>query len=131
MVDEDLAKATITKKGSSQVSNSSRCQNPARRFEIKFTKLLKLTILCFRQELNSHAVCHFDRTGFGLVFFPRFQPLIVIANRDSAFWALGRAIHEYKFTCVFVITHDIWLAARLIHLIKRPKFARMGVEFSF
>ena len=69
VIQKDLAEAAITKESAAEFSNSSRCFHPARRLRIEISKFLQLSILFFRQKLNTHGRCHIDSVIFRLCSF--------------------------------------------------------------
>ena len=69
VIHENMTVPEITKDGAPELSDIRRCLYPARRFRVKLSECLQLTILFLVQNLDAHVSRHTDRTGFWFMFF--------------------------------------------------------------
>src|SRR3984893_15416416 len=118
---EDGVVPTITKEGSAEFSNISRCFHPARRFRIEITDFLKFSILFFLKNLNANGSRHINSVIFWFMFFPRLQRSTVVANTSAAFRAFRRTIIKNVFACLFIVANNIRFTTGSFHFIQRPQ----------
>ena len=128
MANEDAAVASITIKGTAELSDRGRRLYPARPFRIELSQLLKFEIFFLRQEVYTHGRRHAHRATLWLMFLLRRQRPIVIAKTDAITGSLGRAIDKNVFARFFIVTGHIRFAAGSLHLTKRPQFFRIRFQ---
>ena len=88
---KDMAITAIAIESAPEFSYISRCLYPTLRFQIKFAKFLKLSILAFIQKLNTHSGCEINSvTGrVNPVLFSFILPFFVVTDTSAAIRAFG------------------------------------------
>ena len=81
VIDEDMAVATVTEEGASELPDLIRCLHPTRRLRIKVAQLLQRAIFFFGQKLYTHGRGHIQRIVFWTRrWLPRFPPFTVVTH---------------------------------------------------
>ncbi len=129
MVCENRIVAPVAKQGSPEISNTLGRFDPTGCLDVKNSQLLKCPVLFFRQQLNTHFICHIHRAFPRLVFFTPLQRFPVITDIPSSFRTLRRAIEKQILVRFGVIGYDIRLTSDSSILRSDPSFSGFSVIF--
>src|SRR5688572_1282203 len=128
VTDEDRSVAMVAVDRPAESSDVPRGPHPARRLRIDRSQGLESPVLLFSQELRAHGGGHADRAVLRLVLFPRCQRFGVVTNAPPALRALRGTVTEDVLAGLLVLTDDVGLAPRLLHLVERRELLPIRLQ---
>src|SRR5688572_28961386 len=128
VIDEDRSVAMVAEDRAAESSDVPRGPHPARRLRIDRSQGLESPVLRFGQELRAHGGGHTDRAVLRLVLLSRCQRFGVVTNAPPALRALRGTVTEDVLAGLLVLTDDVGLAPRLLHLVERRELLPIRLQ---